>query len=442
MPTIGLSMIVKNGGDDLRHCLRSVRSLVDQIVIADTGSTDHSMEIAREFGATIISIPWNGHFAEARNAALAPVTTDWVLVLDADEELSPEAAAAIPGLLARTPENLGGYQLTIRNYTHEAFGRIIGSLGRRNTDPYERAKGALSYCEHAICRLFRRDPAISFYGRLHEAVEWHIQKAGLQCALSELLILHYGTLATASDYEQKQHRYYKMLRQAVEETPHFPHLWVQLAITERSTCKNPDAALECARRAVALHPTEFEAWQLISEILTEKGLHQEAIDALGHLPDTGDWGITKAWTHGDLLHSLERLKEARTMFLLAFERAKKSSSPLPPEFLGAIESRIGYVEVRIGMRKVGFRKLIHARDASPTLLANHERLMKAYVSVQDDRQAAEAAETALRYWRSEQLYRRAASLLLRINEKERAFQTIRAGIEQFPESESLRTMTL
>ena len=130
------------------------------------------------------------------------------------------------------------------------------------------------------------------------------------------------------------------------------------------------------------------------------------------------------------------------MFLLAFERAKKSSTPLPPEFLGAIESRLGYVEVRIGMRKVGFRKLIHARDASPTLLANHERLMKAYVSVQDDRQAAEAAETALRYWRSEQLYRRAASLLLRINEKERAFQTIQAGIEQFPESESLRTMTL
>src|SRR6202051_5190164 len=98
MSTVGLSMIVKNGGDDLRLCLRSVAGLVSQIVIADTGSTDNTLAIAQEFGATVVSFPWTNHFADARNAALEPITTDWVLVLDADEELSPEAASGVPAL--------------------------------------------------------------------------------------------------------------------------------------------------------------------------------------------------------------------------------------------------------------------------------------------------------------------------------------------------------
>ncbi|HEY0162779.1 MAG TPA: hypothetical protein VGB69_08895, partial [Edaphobacter sp.] len=103
-------------------------------------------------------------------------------------------------------------------------------------------------------------------------------------------------------------------------------------------------------------------------------------------------------------------------------------------------SRIGYTEVRIGMKTVGFRKLIHARDETPMVLSNHERLMKAYVAVADDRHAAEAAETALQYWESEQLYRRAAALLLRVKETERAQRLIEDGMRKFPASESLRVM--
>jgi glycosyltransferase involved in cell wall biosynthesis len=60
-------MIVKNGGKELRACLESVRSLVDQIVIADTRSTDDTVEISREFGVMMVSFPWTDHYAEARN---------------------------------------------------------------------------------------------------------------------------------------------------------------------------------------------------------------------------------------------------------------------------------------------------------------------------------------------------------------------------------------
>ena len=121
MPTVGLSMIVKNEAETLRHCLQSVSGVVSQIVIADTGSTDGTADIAREFGATVISVPWENHFANARNAALKLMETDWVLVLDADEELDSEAKAQLPDLLR--PWNVGGYLVPIRNYIPTVTGR-------------------------------------------------------------------------------------------------------------------------------------------------------------------------------------------------------------------------------------------------------------------------------------------------------------------------------
>ena len=65
-----------------------MRSLANQIVVVDTGSTDRTVEIAKEFGAEVHSFTWSDDFSAARNAALEHATGDWVLALDADEELS------------------------------------------------------------------------------------------------------------------------------------------------------------------------------------------------------------------------------------------------------------------------------------------------------------------------------------------------------------------
>ena len=102
MPTLALSMIVKNGERDLPDCLESVRGVVDEIVVADTGSSDASIEIARRRtpGAKVLSIPWENDFAKARNLSLAEVTSDWVLMLDADERLDPGAAGRRPLAIA------------------------------------------------------------------------------------------------------------------------------------------------------------------------------------------------------------------------------------------------------------------------------------------------------------------------------------------------------
>ena len=101
MTTVALSMIVKNAARDLPDCLASVKGVVNEMVIADTGSTDGTAEIARNAGAKVISVPWEDDFSKARNAPLAMVTADWVLSLDADERLDPGAPAVLPTLVAK-----------------------------------------------------------------------------------------------------------------------------------------------------------------------------------------------------------------------------------------------------------------------------------------------------------------------------------------------------
>lgn len=90
-PLISLCMIVKNEADNLARCLTSVRGAADELIIVDTGSTDDTIAIARSFGAAVISFPWTGDFAAARNAGLEKARGTWILVLDADEELDAES---------------------------------------------------------------------------------------------------------------------------------------------------------------------------------------------------------------------------------------------------------------------------------------------------------------------------------------------------------------
>ena len=87
-PKLSLCMIVKNEQRWLEDCLNSVKDLVDEMIIVDTGSQDNTVEIAHRFGAKVFDHPWNGDFSEARNHSLGYATGDWILVLDADERLA------------------------------------------------------------------------------------------------------------------------------------------------------------------------------------------------------------------------------------------------------------------------------------------------------------------------------------------------------------------
>jgi glycosyltransferase involved in cell wall biosynthesis len=89
--------IVKNESANLARCLESVRPFVDEMVVVDTGSTDDTVAIAQSYGATVHSFSWCDNFAVARNYACSQVSGDWILVLDADEELIAQSHSARRG---------------------------------------------------------------------------------------------------------------------------------------------------------------------------------------------------------------------------------------------------------------------------------------------------------------------------------------------------------
>jgi glycosyltransferase involved in cell wall biosynthesis len=91
--TLSVAIITRNEEANLARTLASV-AWADEVVIVDNGSTDQTEAIAREFGARFFVEDWKG-FGAQKNSAMAKCTGDWVLALDADEEVSPELAADI-----------------------------------------------------------------------------------------------------------------------------------------------------------------------------------------------------------------------------------------------------------------------------------------------------------------------------------------------------------
>ncbi|WP_024865117.1 tetratricopeptide repeat-containing glycosyltransferase family 2 protein [Butyrivibrio sp. FCS014] len=90
MITVSLCMIVKNEEKNLKKCLESLKGIVDEMIVVDTGSTDKTVEIAKEFGAKVEYFKWVDDFSKARNYAFSLASCDYIYSADADEELDEE----------------------------------------------------------------------------------------------------------------------------------------------------------------------------------------------------------------------------------------------------------------------------------------------------------------------------------------------------------------
>ena len=88
MISLSLCMIVKNEEKVLPRILKPMKEIVDKILICDTGSTDRTKEIIREFTAEVYDFPWKNDFSAARNFISEKVSTDYWMWLDADDIVS------------------------------------------------------------------------------------------------------------------------------------------------------------------------------------------------------------------------------------------------------------------------------------------------------------------------------------------------------------------
>ena len=201
-PRLSVCLIVKNEESFLGPCLQSVRDLAHQIIVVDTGSTDRTLEIAREHGAEIHHVAWNEDFSAARNAALEHATGDWILILDADEELLP----ASRDLLRKE----------MQSASVMAWRLPIVDAGREDDG-----------CSY-VPRLFRNAPGLFFIGRVHEQVFTSVEvrrlEWGLENQLGKATLLHHGYTKEVTQHRNKVERNLRLLERALEEMPDEPHL--------------------------------------------------------------------------------------------------------------------------------------------------------------------------------------------------------------------------
>ena len=207
-PRLTVCLIVRNEERFLARCLESVRDVASQIVVVDTGSTDRTMAIAREHGAEVHEFTWCDDFSAARNLSLMHARGDWVLVLDADEELSAAHHAKLRSHL-RTSGVLG-FRLPLRE----------SSLG----------EGALAY----VPRLFRNAPGIHFAGRIHEEAFSQVERLGkawgLEHRRGEALLVHHGYAPEIEAERNKKGRNLRLLRMGISEHPQNLNYRTQLAL--------------------------------------------------------------------------------------------------------------------------------------------------------------------------------------------------------------------
>ncbi len=211
--TLSLCMIVKNEEAHLAKCLRSVRDIVDEMIVVDTGSTDKTMDIARVFGAQVFEFPWTGDFSAARNRSLAGAAGDWILILDADEVISARDLDELKKLISKRSTTPVAYSIVTRNYT-----RNVGVIGwTENSGQYPEEAGA-GWVTSAKVRLFPKRGDIFFINPVHELVEDSLRAVKINIVPCEVVVHHYGKL-DAEKESQKGEDYYLLGKIKYESDP-------------------------------------------------------------------------------------------------------------------------------------------------------------------------------------------------------------------------------
>ena len=180
--TLSIAIVALNEEANLGRVLESVR-WADEIIVVDSGSTDRTCDIAREYGARVVIEPWRGYTAQ-KNYALELCAKDWILSLDADEEVSPELAEEIRRVLAG-PDSLDGYAMPRKNL-------FLGRWMRHG-----------GFYPDPKLRLFRRGKAISTGRDPHDRFE---MKNGERVGRLQGPLIHH-TYPTLTLYLEHMNRY-------------------------------------------------------------------------------------------------------------------------------------------------------------------------------------------------------------------------------------------
>jgi len=187
-------MIVKNEEALLENCLNSVKNLVSEIIIVDTGSTDNTKIISRKFTNLIFDYKWENDFASARNYSLSKATGDWILILDADEYIDINTINVLKAFI-KDPKYMEIISAKIES---------IYSDGRKTF--------------HCMTRFFKNNVGLKFKYKLHEQLFSEKDEIKLY-KLNGFNIYHNGYSSEYKNRTEKLFRNEIILLDQIKEDP-------------------------------------------------------------------------------------------------------------------------------------------------------------------------------------------------------------------------------
>lgn len=266
-PLLTIGMIFKNEIRCLERCMEALRPLRDavpcQLVMADTGSTDGSREVAEQYADVLFDFPWINDFSAARNAVMDRASGEWFLTVDCDEYLDPDVSEL---------------KELLRNSGDVVAGLVI----QRNYDTLD-MRG--SYRDFFAQRLVRMDAGFRYQGSIHESLERsNPRKAAVGVRLARTVLHHDGYAGLNEEQgEAKRERNLRLLRKELEKTPDSLRRLFQYV--ESGIKDHPDA-VDKLRRSLELVEGKAPGWERFGPPLYRyavyAALHQE-------LPELETW---------------------------------------------------------------------------------------------------------------------------------------------------------
>ena len=341
---LSLCMIVKDEADMLPGFLERVRGLWDELVVVDTGSTDHSVALLEAAGARVLHQPWRHDFALARNHSLDAATGEWIIFLDPDEYVSPEFVVQARAVLG-----------------DEAVGAATVAMQNLREDGHVQ--------EAHLLRMFRRAPEVRFRHAIHEDVAEtllpQLRATGQVLVHLAAPITHHGYRKEIAQARNKKQRDTAIIQASLRQDP--DDLYLHFKLLEQARFWG-DAAL-----ASAVAPAALEAWQRAPDsalnfwagelaVMLVDGLYAGQWEAAlvelqamaVRVPDSPAIALRR----GELLELLDRLDEARR----AFETALSLQGPAINSQLGGVRARMGLVRIAIALQDLDAAR-IHLQRA-------------------------------------------------------------------------------
>jgi glycosyltransferase involved in cell wall biosynthesis len=378
---ISLAMIVKDEETSLARCLKSVETLVDEIIIVDTGSTDKTVEIARGFGACVRHFKWRDDFAAARNESLKYCLNPWVLILDADEAIDPLDHEKIKDACLRPGAD--AWELTIRNYMSSSMATTHDIGAAPNKSTYNEGKECPFYTDNPCLRLVKKFDGLSFTGKIHETIGKTILSLGKTIGGLDAVIHHYGKLN--SDREGYKARYYFTLAER-EAQKNPADKWSQFNLLQQALrAEQWEAALGAAQATIKFNLTaEPLVFYGAGVALQKMERHEEAVEYFDLLLKQNPKHALGILCKGSSYEALGNANGARELMIKAID--------LQPSYVPAYVS-LSELELRLNNFEAARKIALDAMNVTPAESALYDLLLKIELA-RDNRQ--QAAQDALR----------------------------------------------